>query len=125
MLYIGMAFAAATAFTVGGVFMKLAHGLSRPWPSLAVLGLFAIGAVLMTLSVEARGELGTAYLVTLGLETVLAFALGALLFGEHAGAVRILGLVLLVAGMVLIEQGGSAESSERSKPATIAAAGGE
>lgn len=79
-----MALAAAAAFTVGGVFMKLSQGMTRLLPTLAVLGLFAVGAALMTLSVEARGELGAAYLVTLGLETVLAFAFGALLFGEQA-----------------------------------------
>ena len=38
-----------------------------------------------------------------GLEAILALALGAIVFGEHATAPRILGLVLLIAGMILIE----------------------
>lgn len=112
MLHIGVALGAALAFTVGGIFMKPSQGLTRPWPTVAVLGLFAVGALLLTLSVAARGELGAAYLFVLGLETVLAFAFGMMIFGERANAGRILGLVLLIAGMVLIERGGAAESAE-------------
>jgi multidrug transporter EmrE-like cation transporter len=112
MLYFGMAIAAALAFTVGGVFMKLSQGLTHPLPTLAMLGLFALGAALLTLSIDARGELGPAYLVVLGLEAVLAFAFGAMLFGENANLGRMLGLALLIAGMILIEVGASSESSE-------------
>ena len=104
-LYLGMTVAAALAFTVGGIFMKLSQGLTQPLPSLAMLGLFAIGAALLTLSIEVRGELGPAYLVVLGLEAVLAFAFGAMLFGEQAGMTRILGVGLLVVGMIMIEVG--------------------
>lgn len=111
LLYVGMAVAAALAFTVGGVFMKLSEGLTQPLPSVAMLGLFALGAALLTLSIDARGELGPAYLVVLGLEAVLAFAFGAMLFGEHPNTGRILGLALLVAGMILIE-GGAASAAE-------------
>jgi small multidrug resistance pump len=100
-------------FTVGGIFMKPSQGLTRPWPTVAVLSLFTLGALLLTLSVAARGELGAAYLFVLGLETVLAFAFGMFIFGERASAGRILGLVLLVAGMVLIERGATADSAER------------
>jgi multidrug transporter EmrE-like cation transporter len=105
MLYLGMTVAAALAFTVGGIFMKLSQGLSQPLPSVAMLGLFCIGAALLTLSIDARGELGPAYLVVLGLEAVLAFAFGAMLFGEQPNLTRVLGLALLILGMVLIEGG--------------------
>ncbi len=110
LLYLGMTVAAALAFTVGGIFMKLSQGLTQPLPSFAMLGLFAVGAALLTLSIELRGELGPAYLVVLGLEAVLAFAFGAMLFGEQAGMSRILGVALLVVGMILIE-GGTASAA--------------
>jgi multidrug transporter EmrE-like cation transporter len=110
LVYLGMTVAAALAFTVGGIFMKLSQGLTQPLPSLAMLGLFAVGAALLTLSIELRGELGPAYLVVLGLEAVLAFAFGAMLFGEQAGVNRILGVALLVVGMILIE-GGTASAA--------------
>lgn len=102
-LYLGMMVAAALAFTIGGIFMKLSQGLTQPLPTLAMLGLFAIGAALLTLSIDVRGELGPAYLVVLGLEALLAFAFGALLFGEQANVPRLAGLALLITGMILIE----------------------
>ncbi len=113
LLYFGMAVAAAMAFTIGGIFMKLSQGFTQPLPSLAMLGLFVLGAALLTLSIAVRGELGPAYLFVLGLEAVLAFAFGAMLFGEHANIGRIVGLVLLVAGMILIEGGAASASSDR------------
>ena len=121
MLYLAMAVAAAFTFTLGGVFMKLSHGLSQPLPSFAMLGLFGLGAVLLTLSIEARGELGPAYLVVLGLEAVLAFVFGAMLFGEHPDIGRVIGLALLIIGMILIE-GGAATAlggSDRREPAPV------
>ncbi len=105
LLYFGMTVAAALSFTVGGVFMKWSQGLTQPLPSLAMLGLFALGAALLTLSIDVRGELGPAYLVVLGLEAVLAFAFGAMLFGEDANMGRLVGLALLIVGMILIEGG--------------------
>jgi multidrug transporter EmrE-like cation transporter len=113
--YLGMAVAAALAFTVGGIFMKLSEGLTQPLPSLAMLALFALGAALLTLSIHARGELGPAYLVVLGLEAVLAFGFGAMLFGEQANLGRLLGLFLLIAGMILVE-GGTATASTDPEP---------
>jgi multidrug transporter EmrE-like cation transporter len=112
LLYFGMTIAAALAFTVGGIFMKLSQGLTQPLPSLAMLGLFGLGAALLTLSIDVRGELGPAYLVVLGLEAVLAFAFGAMLFGEDANLGRVLGLALLVAGMILIEGGAVSAASD-------------
>jgi small multidrug resistance pump/quaternary ammonium compound-resistance protein SugE len=102
-LYLGLMVTAALAFTIGGVFMKWSNGLTQTLPTLAMLVLFAIGATLLTLSIDVRGELGPAYLVVLGLEAILALALGALVFGENASAPRLFGLVLLIAGMILIE----------------------
>lgn len=120
MLYFAMAVAAALAFTIGGVFMKLSHGLTQPLPSLLMIVLFVLGAILLTLAIEARGELGPAYLVVLGLEAVMAFALGAMLFGEHPDVGRLIGLALLIIGMILIE-GGAAEALADTKPTVPAA----
>jgi len=108
-LYVGLMVAAAFTFTVGGVFMKWSQGLTQPLPTLAMLVLFVIGAALLTLSIDVRGQLGPAYLIVLGLEAVLALAFGALLFGENASAPRLLGLALLIVGMILIEVTASPE----------------
>ena len=116
MVYLGMAAMAALAFTVGGVFMKLSLGFTQPLPSLIVLGLFAIGAALTALAINVRGEMGAAYLIVLGLESVLAFAFGAALFGEHPNVGRVLGLALLVSGMILLE-GCAPSTQDSARPA--------
>lgn len=108
-LYLGLMTAAALTFTVGGVFMKWSQGLTQPLPTLAMVALFVVGAALLTLSIDVRGQLGPAYLVVLGLEAVLALAFGALLFGEDASPPRLLGLALLIVGMILIEVTASPE----------------
>lgn len=108
-LYVGLMVAAAFTFTVGGVFMKWSQGLTQPLPTLAMVVLFVIGAALLTLSIDVRGQLGPAYLVVLGLEAVLALAFGALLFGEDASPPRLIGLALLIVGMILIEVTASPE----------------
>lgn len=110
-LYVGLMVAAALAFTVGGVFMKWSQGLTQTLPTLAMLGLFAVGAILLALSIDVRGQLGPAYLIVLGLEAILALALGAILFGEHATPPRLLGLGLLIIGMILIEATSGPEPS--------------
>jgi hypothetical protein len=39
-----MSIGAALAFTTGGVFMQLSQGLTKPFPSIMIYLLFAIGA---------------------------------------------------------------------------------
>jgi multidrug transporter EmrE-like cation transporter len=120
MVYFAMAVAAALAFTIGGAFMKMSHGFSQPLPSFVMIALFVLGAILLTLSIEARGELGPAYLVVLGLEAIMAFAMGAMLFGEHPDVGRLIGLALLIIGMILIEGGAATALAESDQRETVA-----
>jgi multidrug transporter EmrE-like cation transporter len=119
MLYVGLMVAAALAFTIGGVFMKESQGLTQTLPTLLMLGLFIVGAFLLTLSIDVRGELGPAYLVVLGLEAILALIFGAILFGENASPPRLVGLGLLIAGMILIEATSAPEA--KASPAGVLA----
>ena len=119
-LYLGLMVAAALTFTIGGVFMKWSQGLTQPLPTLAMIILFVIGAGLLTLSIDVRGQLGPAYLIVLGLEAVLALAFGAFLFGENASPPRLFGLALLIVGMILIEVTASPEPAEASSPDPLA-----
>ncbi len=70
---------AALAFAVGGAFMKASDGMHRFWPTLAMYGLFAAGATFQALALR-EAELGFAYMFSLGLEAVLVFAFGQLVF---------------------------------------------
>ena len=96
-----MVVGAALSFTVGGIFMKLAEGLTRPWPTAALLAFFALGACLQTLAMR-NEELGVTYIVILGVEALLAFAFGAFFFSESVTALRVAGIAAICAGIVAL-----------------------
>jgi multidrug transporter EmrE-like cation transporter len=95
------ALAASVAFTAGGVCMKYSNGLTRLWPSVLLFALFCAGAAAQPLAMR-HSEMSTTYIFVLGLESVLAFALGAAVFSEPVTPVRILAVALVTAGIVLL-----------------------
>ena len=97
---------AAACFTGGGLLTKPAAGLSRIVPTVAMFGLFVIGAALLAVAVQRDGEVGPAYLVVVGLETVLAFALGVAIYDEQLTSLRIAAVVLVMSGTAILVQGG-------------------
>ncbi|HET7851589.1 MAG TPA: SMR family transporter [Methyloceanibacter sp.] len=98
-MFAGTVILAAFVFTVGGVFMKLSDGLTRFWPTLMVFALFLIGAALQTLAMK-REDLAVTYLLVVGVESILAFLFGVLVFSESCTPVRIAGVLLITGGIV-------------------------
>lgn len=84
------------AWAVG---LKQSAGFTRLWPSVFT-------AVSMTASVGLLGlalrhlPLGTAYAVWTGIGTVGTAIAGMILLGEPAGAMRLLSIALIVAGII-------------------------
>src|SRR2546427_1480902 len=78
---------AALLFTVGGIFMKLSDGLTKFWPTMIVFALFLTGAALQAIAMK-REELAVTYLLVVGLEDILAFVFGVLVFSESCTPVR-------------------------------------
>jgi quaternary ammonium compound-resistance protein SugE len=101
-----LSFVAAIFFTSGGVFMKLSSGFARLAPGAAALALFLAGAIAQTFAMK-YADLGVAYVFVLGLEAVLAFALGALFFGETVSLAKLLGVALIIGGFALLHLGAS------------------
>ena len=54
-----------------------------------------------------HAEMGVAYVFILGLEAVLAFAIGALFFHESVSLAKLFGVALIVAGFALLQVGTS------------------
>jgi len=84
------------AWAVG---LKYTAGFTRLWPSVFTLATMAgsvgmLGVALRTL------PLGTAYAVWTGIGTVGTAVFGMLMLGEPAGALRLLSIGLIVAGIV-------------------------
>ena len=92
---------AALCFTFGGICMKMSAGLTRVWPSMLMALFFLMGAALQALAMR-HEDMSVAYISVLGLEGLLAFACGALFFGEAISAVRLGAVALITTGVVLL-----------------------
>jgi multidrug transporter EmrE-like cation transporter len=92
---------AALMYVAGGAFMKYSQGLTQGLPAVGLTALFSAGALIQARAM--RGEdLGTSYVLVLGLEALLAIALGNLLFGEQISARAAAGVALVVLGIVVL-----------------------
>ena len=94
---------ASLAFTVGGICMKYAEGLTKPAPCPGYILPFAAGAALQTLGMK-NAEMASSYIFVLGLESVLAFLFGVVMFREPATLERILAVALVSSGIVLLHR---------------------
>lgn len=94
---------------VGGLFevvwayaMKQSHGFTRFWPSsIAVVGVI-LSLGLLSWSMRTL-PLGTAYMVWTGIGAVGAFAVGILILGEPANAMRLVAALLILSGLVMMK----------------------
>lgn len=94
---------AALAFTTGGVCMKYSEGLTRPWPTALFCVLFLAGGCAQALAMR-NEDMSAAYVFVLGLESVLAFVFGVLLFGESSSATRVVAVGLISVGIILLRR---------------------
>lgn len=97
----GSVILASCIFAGAGALMSATDGARRPWPTAAVIALFAVGAVVMTRAVHRQG-LANAWLVGLGLEAVASTLLGMWLYSERFSTTQMAGLVLVVGGTALL-----------------------
>ena len=99
---------AAGLLEVGwAVGLKYTEGFTRLWPSVftslaMIVSLLLLGLALRTLPV------GTAYAVWVGVGAVGTAIAGIVLFGESVSAIRIVSIVLLVAGIAGLKLGSTA-----------------
>jgi len=92
---------AAALYVSGGMFMKLSQGLSRLYPALALVALFSAGALVQAWAMR-REELGSSYVVVLGLEALIVVGVGSMIFAEPVTGKLICGVALVVAGIFLL-----------------------
>jgi small multidrug resistance pump/quaternary ammonium compound-resistance protein SugE len=94
---------ASIAYAVGGLFMKLSEGLSRPWPTIAFSVLFLGGAMLQALGMRGS-DLGVSFVFVLGVEAIGATALSTLYLHESLSLSRIAAVLLVVAGVAWLRR---------------------
>ncbi|MGW2983613.1 DMT family transporter [Streptomyces goshikiensis] len=98
--------AAIAAEVAGTTAMKYSDGFSKLWPSLMTVAGYLIAFTLLAQTLKTM-SVGTAYAIWAGVGTAAIAAIGMLFMGEAATAAKIAGLVLVVAGVVLLNLGGA------------------
>lgn len=92
-------FAAGLFEIVWALGLKYANGFTRLWPSVGTLAAMALSIAFLEYAVRTL-PLGTAYAVWVGIGAAGTAVLGMVLFGESRAPLRLLCLVLIVAGVI-------------------------
>ncbi|MFI6057159.1 DMT family transporter [Streptomyces sp. NPDC051286] len=102
----GLLAAAIAAEVAGTTAMKYSEGFTRLWPSLiTVLGyLLAFSLLAQTLKTV---SMGTAYAIWAGIGTAAVATIGVLFMGESGNLVKMAGIALIIAGVVVLNLGGA------------------
>jgi quaternary ammonium compound-resistance protein SugE len=85
-----------TAWAIG---LKYTEGFSRFWPSLWTIAAMILSVWLLGLSVKTL-PVGTAYAIWVGIGAVGTVILGIWLFNEPVSPLRVISLLLIVAGII-------------------------
>jgi multidrug transporter EmrE-like cation transporter len=94
-------FLAIVSEVVGTAGLKASEGFSRLEPVLVVVVAYGAAFYFLALSLQ-RIPLGVAYAIWSGLGTVGAVVVGVLVWNEALGPLRLAGIALVVAGVVLL-----------------------
>lgn len=82
--------------------MKQSEGFTKLGPSVVTVVTMIASFALLSLAMKTL-PLGTAYTIWTGIGAVGAFAVGILVLGEPAGALRVAAAALIVSGLVLMK----------------------
>jgi small multidrug resistance pump len=92
---------AIVAEVVGTSCLKSSQGFTRLWPSLVVVVGYAVAFYFLALTLRTM-SVGIAYAVWAGAGVALITAIGWVFFHEPLDAAALIGIVLIVAGVVVI-----------------------
>jgi len=85
--------------TAFAVFLKLSHGMSRPWPTAGFAASALISFALLTIALREL-EVGPAYAVWTGIGAAGAATVGMALLGEAASPAKVISIALIMAGVI-------------------------
>jgi quaternary ammonium compound-resistance protein SugE len=90
----------AGLFEIGwAIGLKYTEGFTRLWPSIGTAVSMLVSVGLLGIAMKTL-PVGTAYAVWVGVGAVGTVILGVLLFGEPVTTLRVVSLLLIVAGLV-------------------------
>jgi small multidrug resistance pump len=97
--------AAIAAEVTGTISLKLSAGFTKLSPSIVVVAAYTVAFVLMAQVLKTGMPVGVVYAVWAAIGVALVALIGALFLGERMNLTMIVGLVLVIAGVVLLEMG--------------------
>jgi small multidrug resistance pump len=105
MVYLTL-FGAILAEILGTTAMKYSDGFSKLWPSLGTAVGYVIAFVLLAQTLKTM-SVGTAYAIWSGAGTAAIAGIGMVFIGEAVTAAKIIGVLLVIAGVVVLNLGGA------------------
>ncbi len=91
-----------TGFTV---FLKLSHGLTKPWPTAGFAACALISFGLLTIALR-QLEVGPAYAVWTGIGAAGTAAIGMVVLGDPVSSVKLMSIGLILAGVICLNLSG-------------------
>jgi small multidrug resistance pump len=104
MLYVTLA-GAILAEVLGTTAMKYSDGFSKLWPSLMTVAGYLVAFFLLAQTLRTMA-VGTAYAIWSGAGTAAIALIGILFIGESVSVAKIFGLLLVIAGVTVLNLGG-------------------
>ncbi|MEU6823023.1 multidrug efflux SMR transporter [Streptomyces atriruber] len=98
--------AAIAAEVAGTTAMKYSEGFSRLVPSLITVAGYLLAFTLLAQTLKTL-SVGTAYAIWAGIGTAAVAAIGMIFLGESANLVKVAGIALVIAGVVVLNLGGA------------------
>ncbi|WP_026058099.1 DMT family transporter [Streptomyces sp. SS] len=86
--------------------MKYSEGFTKPWPSLVTGVGYLVAFALLAQALKTL-QVGTAYAIWSGVGTAAVAVIGFLFLGESLNAAKIAGIVLIIAGVAVLNLGGA------------------
>ncbi|MFD1833258.1 MULTISPECIES: DMT family transporter [Streptomyces] len=104
MVYLMLA-SAILAEVLATTSMKYSDGFTRLWPTLGTVAGYAVAFVLLAQTLRTMA-VGTVYAIWSGVGTAAIALIGMVFIGEAVNAARIIGILLVIAGVVVLNLGG-------------------
>ena len=95
---------AISAEVIGTSFLRLSEGMTRPLPTLLVLGAYAIAMALLS-RVVLSIPLGLTYALWSGIGTVVIVLVGRFAYSQLLNPTQLIGIGLITAGVMLVNLG--------------------
>lgn len=102
----GLLAGAIVAEIIATTSMKYSEGFSKLVPSLITGAGYVVAFALLAQALKTL-QVGTAYAIWSGVGTAAVAAIGALFLGESMNLAKIAGIVLIVAGVAVLNMGGA------------------